>query len=274
MSPAGIPSASGPPLVLIHGFLGSPKTWRSVLPRFERSRPCVLVELPGHGGRALVQEGPIRMEELTTSIVESLPAEGRFDLLGYSMGGRIALRLAVECPSRVRSLILESASPGIQDPSEREKRAAQDHRLAELIEMQGMDSFLKGWEMLPLFASQAGLPAPVRQAIRRDRSRTDVRAAVQYLRNFSPGSLPSMWGQLANLAVPLLFIAGQRDEAYRGVAREVGDTVDKSRVAVVSGAGHAVHLEQPEVFAALVLDFLAAISPEPSTVPGSSPWRA
>jgi 2-succinyl-6-hydroxy-2,4-cyclohexadiene-1-carboxylate synthase len=176
------------------------------------------------------------------------------------MGGRAALAAAVAAPERVSALVLESASPGLRDPEVRMARAAQDALLAEAIERDGVEAFVEEWGRQPLFASQAAMPDEAKAALRAQRLRNRAVGLANSLRGFGQGAMMPMHDFLAEVAAPTLVIAGALDERYREVGQELSDRIPGAQFQIVEGAGHAVHLEQPEAFQRVVLDFLSRVS--------------
>lgn len=248
----------GPPLVLLHGFTGDASTWAPFAEAFGSIRTMVAVDLLGHGrSDSPPHAGRYRIErciEDLAALFEHLGVEG-YDLLGYSMGGRAALHLALAQPERVRALILESASPGIEGAEEREARRQQDERLAQLLAREGTESFVDRWERLPLFASQRRLDGETRAALRRQRLAANPIGLAGSLRGFGAGVPEPLYGRLAELPAPLL-IAGELDDRYCRLACSMADLIPGASPAIVPEAGHAVHLERPQAFEEIVMSFL------------------
>ena len=248
----------GPALLLLHGFTGSAATWaphREAWPGFT----TVAVDLLGHGESDCPDDPRrYRMERCLEDLVALLDRLdfGRTAVLGYSMGGRIALRLALKAPERLWALVLESASPGIEDASQREERARSDAGLAEEIDRDGVEAFAERWQALPLFASQARLPADVREKLRRQRLSNNPRGLIGSLRGMGAGQQEPVLERLGEIQLPVLLIAGALDEKYRDLARRMAAAVPCARTEIVPDAGHAVHLERPEAFARITRSFL------------------
>jgi 2-succinyl-6-hydroxy-2,4-cyclohexadiene-1-carboxylate synthase len=263
----------GPPLLLLHGFTASTATWdplRSLLaPRFR----LLALDLIGHGrSDAPADVTRYTLEQCSQDVVAALDALGRDDgvresadpvravVLGYSMGGRLALRLAVDTPERVAALILVGVSPGLAGVAEREERRRADEALAEMIEREGIAAFVDHWEHLPLFASQAALPAEVRAAQRYRRLRNTAMGLANSLRGMGTGSQEPLWDRLPALYIPTLLVAGELDAKYRDVAVRMARVMPAAHVAIVPNAGHAVHLEQPDALAGTVLEFVRTVA--------------
>jgi 2-succinyl-6-hydroxy-2,4-cyclohexadiene-1-carboxylate synthase len=250
LGPAG---ATGRALVLLHGFTGSAASWRP----FAWGRRAVAVDLVGHG-RSPKPDDPTfyRAESQVGQLLAVLDRLdlGQVDLVGYSMGGRLAMQLAVALPQRVRNLVLESASPGIVDPAERAARVASDEKLAQLAESSPIETFVDRWERAPLFASQERLPAGTRARLRAQRLGNDPRGLAASLRGFGAGVPEPLWERPP--AHRTLLIVGALDEKYCALGRAMAEWMADARLEIVPNAGHTIHLEQPAAFERLVHDFL------------------
>lgn len=253
------PGSSASTLVLLHGFTGSSGAWGDgVVDGLASSgSPPVLVDLPGHGQRAGVL-APWRFTvEAVAADVLRQAVNGPVDLVGYSMGGRLALDFALTYPKRVRKLVLESASPGLETEEERARRRVDDEALAKRLEGEGIEAFVDYWETLPLFESQRSLPPEVRAAHRAGRLRNHPASLAAALRSLGPGSLPSHWSDLSRCTMPTLLLAGQLDIRYVDIGRRMQEGMPDARLVVVAGAGHAVHMEAPSAWVSAVVAFLA-----------------
>ncbi len=249
----------GPVVLLLHGFTGSRQSWDDdLLDGLVRvGRSVVAVDLPGHGS-APAPETPGAMKDAVAAVVGVLDATGArdADLLGYSMGGRIALATAILHPARVRRLVVEGASPGLSDASERSARRQADEALAEAIVRDGIEAFVERWLAQPLFASQAALPEEVRQRERRRRLAGDPGGLAAALCAFGVGHQPSLWERLGEVRADVLAVAGERDAKFRGIGEAMVRLLPRARLAIAPEAGHAVHLEAPNWFRGVVEDFL------------------
>jgi 2-succinyl-6-hydroxy-2,4-cyclohexadiene-1-carboxylate synthase len=216
----------------------------------------VPVDLPGHGRHA-GQDDP---ERFTLAAVfdelDQVTAPGPCPLVGYSMGGRLALAYAAQRPGRVTRLVLESASPGLRTDEERAARRGADDALAERIEREGIQAFVAQWEALPLFESQQALPPAVREAQRARRLLNAPNSLAAALRGLGTGALPSLWESLAALEIPVLLLSGGLDRKFTALAEEMALALPDARLATVDGAGHTVHLERPDAWLEAVLGFL------------------
>lgn len=246
-------------LVLLHGFTGSAASWGSHLDTLAESGLRVIaLDMLGHG-RSDVPPDPQRyaIEQCESDIVAALQElgvrKGESILLGYSMGGRIALYTAFS--GFFRALILESASPGLADPVERARRQSSDEVLATSIERNGVEAFVNYWEQLPLFASQSNLSHEQEAAVRTRRLHNSTTGLAHSLRGVGTGAQPSLHARLPALHIPVLLIAGALDAKFCTIAQQMAQALPQARLHIIPQAGHAVHLEQPETFDRLVENF-------------------
>lgn len=252
-------AGQGAPLVLLHGFTGSAAVWQSHVAVFARYFSTYAPDLLGHGKTDAPSDATCyRMEWCVADLLALLDyfEMERANVLGYSMGGRVALHFANAHPERMDKLVLESASPGLETQVEREERAASDAQLAERIEREGMEWFAEYWSQLPLFATQARLPESVREKVRAQRLQNRAEGLANSLRGLSVGAQESLWERLPYIHVPTLLIAGQLDEKFTTIARRMDQALPHAALEIVEDAGHAVHLEQPEKFDEVILGFL------------------
>lgn len=256
-------AGSGEPVVLLHGFTGSAANWRGVMEILASHYRVLAIDLIGHGR----SDSPDTVARYTMSSVSAdlgsllerigaLPAHW----LGYSMGGRLALYAAVGQPQWVRSLILESASPGLRDAAERAARRRQDEALAVRIETAGIEAFVQSWEAMPLFASQERLSAETKAGLRSVRLANSIRGLAGSLRGMGTGAQPSLWERLDQIDRPVLLIAGGLDEKFVEINRKMAGAIPGVALHVMAGSGHTVHLERPDAYVELVLDFLSQAS--------------
>jgi 2-succinyl-6-hydroxy-2,4-cyclohexadiene-1-carboxylate synthase len=264
---------AGQPLLLLHGFTGSAQSWSSLMERLAQQRRVLAVDLIGHGlSDAPADPARYTMEHATADLLALMDALAvdTLDLLGYSLGGRVALHLALAAPQRMRRLVLESASPGLDDADERAARVAADEALAARIERDGISEFVAYWEEVPLFASQRCLPVDLRERQHAQRLLNSPRGLANSLRGMGTGAQRSLWNALGQLTMQTLLIAGELDIKFVTIAQAMVEATVVAaqhaalaqnaeqvvQLAIVADAGHAVHLEQPERFLELVNTFL------------------
>ncbi len=256
-----VTSGAGRPLVLAHGFTQNSACWGRFGRYLARSRQILAVDLPGHGASPARQAGPWVVGDLlaatVTTAAHTRSGEPQADYLGYSMGGRMCLHLALAHPGNVRKLVLIATSPGIADPSERVLRAAQDEKLAQRLsdtadQPGAFESFLVSWLSMPLFKSLDHSDAAISSRLRN--SPLDLAAS---LRMTGPGVQEPLFDRLADIAVPVLVMAGALDLRYCEIGKSMVRSIGRNaELAIVPGAGHACHLERPELTGRIVDSFL------------------
>jgi len=223
-------------LVLVPGFTQQAVAWGRVRTHLPSDLDAVALDVPTGLG----------FVEAAAAIGE---LGGRAVYAGYSMGGRLCLRLAVDRPDLVRGLVLLSASAGIADATERAARRDADEQLARDVERDGVDAFLDRWLHQPLFAT---LP-PEAAGLETRRAGNTVATLTHALRALGPGTQEPLWDRLGDLEPPLFPVAGTLDEKYVDIAFEMAKRVGPEvHPVLIGGAGHAVHLEQPEAVAAVL----------------------
>lgn len=253
----------GPALLLCHGFTGSGESWGApLLEALAREHRLIVPDLIGHGGSSK----PARAERYAVraqldDLCELLDACGaaRATWLGYSMGGRLALAGTVHRSERVRALVLESSSPGLESDRERALRRDADERLAERLLREGVEAFIDHWLALPLFATQ---PEPERMRGRALRLHNDARALAASLRGFGTGAQPPLWSSLGRVRAPTRLISGSLDAKFSALAARMAERIPAAAHTSVPGAGHAVHLETPTRWLAQVREFRAGLPEE------------
>ncbi len=256
-------SGEGPGLMVLHGFTGSGRSLLS----FARAWPgftTLAVDVIGHGQSESPPDASRYTMDACIEDLNALITVLGFDqvaMLGYSMGGRIALRFALEHPERLWGLVLESASTGIEDEGERRARVESDEVLAQRLEQDGVEPFIDYWQSIPLWASQASLPEEKREGLRRQRLQNNVTGLANSLRGMGAGADPAVFELLPSLYIPSLIMAGDLDTKYRDLARAMVPTMPAAELCIIENAGHAAHFEQPEVFAQAVARFLTAHAP-------------
>jgi len=245
----------GPPLLLLHGFTGSVRAWDRVRPAIAAFATVISVDLIGHGRSGVPDDAARYSLEWSTrdlsALLDGLKLDA-VDVLGYSMGGRVALHFAVHAPGRVKTLVLESASAGIEDELERHRRVESDAALAQRIVEHGIEAFVAEWERLPLLAPAPHVPESERARHTTQRLHNNPLGLANSLRGMGAGQQTPLWPVLPALEQRVLLIVGERDTRYRQMAERMHALVPGSEVAVVADAGHTVHVDAPQAFVALV----------------------
>jgi 2-succinyl-6-hydroxy-2,4-cyclohexadiene-1-carboxylate synthase len=254
---------NGEPLLLIHGFTGSSQSWEGFIELLAPGYRIIAIDLPGHGKTSSPKNKDWPLPRLADSIVEFIRALKiqKAIVLGYSMGGRVALHLVLHLPSLIRALVLIGASPGIADAQERQARWEGDCALVAKIRERGIEWFSSFWEQQPIFQSQVRMSEEKREWLRKLRLANDAENMAFALEQWSPGRQENLLPLLSEIEIPMLLLAGERDEKYRAVNHEIKKhAIQADAVEItVPAAGHAVHIEQPEATALIINDFLQRI---------------
>jgi 2-succinyl-6-hydroxy-2,4-cyclohexadiene-1-carboxylate synthase len=230
-------------VVLLHGFSGTHRAWDGVVARLDLERYLPLaLDLPGHGAVADA-ERPITFRGCVAHVLAVSPE--RFVLAGYSLGGRVALQLALTAPERVSRLVLVSTSAGIEDPAERAQRRLADNRLAEELESIPFEDFIERWRTQPLFADE---PREVGVLAREDQRRNRPEALAAVLRGIGTGEMDPLWGRLPELRMPVTVLVGDRDVKYLALGERMVELLPEAGLLLAPG-GHGLPLESPEAVA-------------------------
>lgn len=249
------PGGDAPALVFVHGFMGGPADFMPMVARLDARFRCIAVELAGHGEVAL-PGAPLTLANLASQLRDEVlkPLKNPV-LIGYSMGGRLALQCALDYPESVATLVLISASPGIEDGAARRERRAQDELRAERL-CQDFDAFLQDWYRLAIFARLGATPGFAAMLARRRQQNPAALARV--ITELSPGLQPSNWQRLDVLRAgtpATLWLMGADDAKYHALGERLA--ADGHAVRVVPNAAHALHIERPDWMARQLKDLAA-----------------
>jgi 2-succinyl-6-hydroxy-2,4-cyclohexadiene-1-carboxylate synthase len=251
-------SASNTPLLFLHGFMGSLWDWQDVITKLNCKYLCLAVDLPGHGETEVFGDNRLFEIEQTAIGIIDLLADlqlAKTNLIGYSMGGRLALYLAVHFPDRFRRVILESASPGLDTYRERRARQSKDQKLASKLVGGDFHQFVKNWYSQTLFQSLRLHPKFPELLERRYRNNPE--GLVNSLRFLGTGSQPSLWSQLRNVDLPVLILAGEKDDKFRKIAFRMSQLLPKGEIQILKKCGHNLHFENHTAFVRHIQEFLA-----------------
>ncbi|NTU53923.1 MAG: 2-succinyl-6-hydroxy-2,4-cyclohexadiene-1-carboxylate synthase [Chlorobiaceae bacterium] len=238
-----------PKIVFLHGFLGSGSDWLSFAERLKDRWCCVLVDLPGHGESGIPEHA--ESEGFFMQTVETLAGEiRRFSavpcmLVGYSMGGRIGLALTLRHPELFSRAVIISSSPGLRTEEERSARRKSDEGIARKIE-RNFGGFIEFWYNQPLFATLKS--HALFHEIESCRLQGSPKKLAQALRLLGTGNQPSLWSELPDNRVPMLFCIGEKDSKYVEIGREMVKEYPGSSLDFFERCGHTLHIEAPERF--------------------------
>ena len=246
-----------PAILFLHGFMGSGEDWRAVIQGLATHYFCITVDLPGHGKTGIGQSKRYyAMPGAAENLIRMLDGLRirKCIVVGYSMGGRLALYLALHYPDRFFKGILESASPGLSKREDRLARISHDEKLASELESVPFATFLHKWYSQHIFESLKGHPDfPV--LLENRQGNTPGELALS-LRHMGTGKQPSLWDGLRHNRVPLLFMTGELDAKFRGIASRMEGMCPYSRMKIITGCGHNIHFENPSAFIESVKSFI------------------
>lgn len=241
-------------LIALHGFTETDNVWQELLAPAFPALICPL--LPGHGDKPC-PPGTC-LAGTARDILARIPGNAPVDLLGYSMGGRVAIRLALDHPERIRRLVLISCNPGMDDAQERAQRRQRDEHLAQILEEDGIGPFVAWWQSNPVLKPANPLPRSVQESLRCMRLNHEPGGLANALRLLGASEADNdLWPRLGELRMPTLLVNGAADKRYEGIMAAMHQRIAGSRLETVSAAGHAIHREQAEALVKLVGAFLA-----------------
>ncbi len=234
-------------LVFLHGFTQTANSWKPIAEHFvDAGFQAVVIDLPGHAGSEHARADLRRAADMIAAI------GGPATYVGYSLGGRAALHVALMYPSVVQALAVIGANPGIDNDEERALRRESDDTVIARLEEVGLDTFLQEWVALPLFGGR-----PVGRLEMDDRRRNTVAGLASSLRLAGTGAQGSLWPRLRELNMPVLAMAGERDDKFTAIARQIASAVPRGACTIVPAAAHAAHLDQPAAVTAALEALLA-----------------
>lgn len=242
------------PVVFLHGFLGNATSFASVRARLPVNHPTLSPQLFGHRGQrelSLSHTFEAEVERLLGVIQDHFGASP-IHLVGYSMGGRLALSLLLKAPKQIHSATLISARRGLDEPLARASRLAEDSKWAALLQTVPLSQFLDTWEQRPLFETQRQLAPHLLAQLREQRLRHDPFALAQAMSALSLAHMPSFQGALGSIQCRVTLMVGERDPKFGALAADLAEHIHDSRAIVVSGAGHNLPLEHPDSVAAAI----------------------
>ncbi|MBD3110556.1 2-succinyl-6-hydroxy-2,4-cyclohexadiene-1-carboxylate synthase [Bacillus sp. AGMB 02131] len=249
----------GEPLLLLHGFTGDQSTWSQLIQTLQENYLCIVPDLIGHGKSESPQDfSRYELKQVAADLKKML---GNLNIascnvLGYSMGGRLALQFSVLYPESTKTLLLESASPGLLLPEERMLRKKQDNQLADRIEQEGIKAFVEYWQSIPLFKTQEKLSTEKKAAIYEQRVSNSELGLANSLRGMGTGMQQSLWEELTILQFPVLLLTGEYDEKFCKIAEKMSKMIPNCEWQTICEVGHAIHVEDSEMFGRIVSGFI------------------
>jgi len=252
----------GPPLVLVHGFTQTGRLWGRFGDILAWSHSLLAPDLPGHAGadevRANLEETAGLVADATRAAIGDEPC----DLLGYSLGARVALHVVATTSLAVRHLVLVGGTAGIEDDGARDQRRRADEAMADDLEASGdVDAFLERWLSTPMFRRLAAMDEDGRD----ERRRNSAAGLASSLRLCGTGTQDPLWDHLPSVPTPLLAVAGADDSRFAAHAARMAALAPRGAATLLPGGGHAAHLAQPEQAARLVHHWLTEVDPAVSS---------
>ncbi|MEZ2239898.1 2-succinyl-6-hydroxy-2,4-cyclohexadiene-1-carboxylate synthase [Microcoleus sp.] len=245
-----------PIILLLHGFTGDLQDFTPIIALLSPSYYCLAVDLPGHGKTSIRgEETCYNMSNTALALIHLLDdlQIHKCLLLGYSMGGRLALYMTLHFPDRFEKVVLESASPGLKTQKERSHRLESDLQIAQKLENSNLQEFLYYWYDRPLFQSLK--KSPNFERLIETRLANNPIELAKSLRNMGTGNQPSLWEKLAQNQIPLLLLAGEYDDKFQRINAEIASLCPAAHNKIVSKAGHNIHFENIDEFVGAVRQF-------------------
>ncbi|MFM7886340.1 MAG: 2-succinyl-6-hydroxy-2,4-cyclohexadiene-1-carboxylate synthase [Pseudanabaena sp.] len=254
---------SHPAVLFLHGFMGDRHDFKQAIAKLSKQFYCVAIDLMGHGQTCFIDQSPqdaviaskqeyyYTIQANATLVIKFLDFL-RLDccfLIGYSMGGRLALYLTIHFPRYFHKTVLESASAGLRTDAERSDRLAKDQQLAtklENLEHGDFRQLLDNWYQQPIFNSLRSHP-DFPELLEQRLNNTPVQLAKS-LRNLSTGMQPSLWEDLPKITMPVLLLAGELDPKFVKINQQMEQLTKYSQLEIVPNCGHNIHFENPELF--------------------------
>ncbi len=254
-------AGDGFPVILLHGFTGDSTTWDPFFEKWGQHSRLYAVDIIGHGKTDSPEDaGRYRMLSVCDDLFLLLEKLGipKADIIGYSMGGRLALSFALKYPTKVRKIVLESTSPGLRSEEERKARVEQDCKLSSFIREEGIEAFVEYWGNIPLFQTQEKLPPTIQAQLKEQRLRNSSIGLSLSLEGMGTGAQPSWWDNLSELHHEVLLITGSSDQKFCNIAAEMAKELKNVSWENIDGCGHAIHVEDSEKFGTIVSRFLSS----------------
>ncbi|MEG5059796.1 2-succinyl-6-hydroxy-2,4-cyclohexadiene-1-carboxylate synthase [Microcoleus sp. A2-C5] len=245
-----------PIILLLHGFTGNNQDFSSVISLLSKKYCCLAVDLPGHGQtRVSGDESCYNMSNTAQALIDLLD-DLEIDkclLLGYSMGGRLALYMTLHFPERFEKVVLESASPGLKSEKERSHRRQADSQTAQKLENSNIKDFILNWYDRPLFKSLK--KSPKFDQLIESRLANNPLELAKSLRNLGTGNQASLWEKLTQNQIPILLLVGEDDRKFQSINAEIASLCPAASLNIIPNAGHNIHFENIDKFVEVVRQF-------------------
>ncbi len=245
------------PILFLHGFMGNCRDFDASISFLADEFYCLSVDLPGHGKTTVIGgEASYAMENIAQGLIDFLEVLGinQCNLVGYSMGGRLALYMGLHFPKYFQKVILESASPGLKSREEQDRRIQKDSNLARAIATEDFSIFLNRWYGQPLFRSIKAHPDFAKMLARR--LQNNPLALSQSLLGLGTGVQLSLWKKLPENSMPILLMAGELDQKFVNINTKMSALCRHSKLLIVRGCGHNIHFDNADIFAQSIKEFL------------------
>lgn len=245
------------PLVLLHGFMGSADDWQPLVPFLQNHFYLVMIDLPGHGDNLALLETEDNFSAFAEALKDTLGKQGLAAcmILGYSLGGRLAMAFARDYPEYILKLLLEGAHPGLQNETERQLRQDSDRQWAERFSCEPVAEVLQDWYQQPVFSD---LNAVQRERLIELRKNQSGKELAQVMMKFSLSAQPDFRPVLKQCQCPVHYFYGEQDAKFKGLGQSLLAESCLSGLHRIDGSGHNIHREQPEALAAAILNLFSA----------------
>jgi 2-succinyl-6-hydroxy-2,4-cyclohexadiene-1-carboxylate synthase len=246
-------------VLFLHGFTGCAEDWNSIFEQFPDKYNLFALDIIGHGKSDSPSDPTLyNIESIINQIkyVKDHLTKEKIFLVGYSMGGRIALSYATAHPDDIKGLVLESATAGFKNDEERENRYKSDLKLVEFIETHTLEEFIEMWTDQELFNTQRRFSNEKLKMLRRRRSSGSKIGYANSLRGFSTGIMPPLHDKLKKFPVKALLISGELDTKFTGINARMAKRFFKAKHKIVKNSGHNTHLEEPKRYIEIVTNYL------------------
>lgn len=253
-------------IVFLHGFLGTSEDWVPIMSAMSASSRCIAIDLPGHGcskmhTNADVAQGFDISMKVVTDMIQKLwllLTNKKVTVVGYSMGARITLYMALKCNNTVKGVVMISGSPGLNEEVKRTVRCVKDDSLACALISYGLDLFIETWYSGDMWESLRSHPQFDKIVAGRSKH-DDVAALAKALSGLSTGRQPSLWEDLKHAKSRFLLIVGERDEKFKKIAHGICGKLEKGKVVEICNCGHAVHMENPLLVIQSIREFVTSL---------------